>query len=357
MQPLKQNQFGGAFGGPIVKDQTFFFGYYEGFRNRQGETVKPTVPSAAQRGGDFSELCQSGFDPKTGVCKDSDPSHQLTFFFQPVPFNQMTTVMPISSISQKILPFFPKPNDGPHTFTTTQSLSLDNNQFGLRFDHYLNPANTLNFRYMYSSGPTTDPLSPAGANVPGFPVGLYDRAQNFVVQETHTFSPSLIGIGRFSYLRNQFLFDQHINHQLPSTLGFQYQPTLPKAAGPPFIQVGGYASVGDPITGPRDTYENTFDFSGSLSWVKGRHEMKFGGGFRRDQVNALFGIASNGFFVFSSFPFSDGFASFLAGQPVFFLQGGGNPDRHIRGKALNQLLWPGHFQSHISVDGEPRVAL
>ena len=53
VQPLKQNQFGGTFGGPIVKDKTFFFGYYEGFRNRQGETVPATVPSLAERRGNF----------------------------------------------------------------------------------------------------------------------------------------------------------------------------------------------------------------------------------------------------------------------------------------------------------------
>ena len=50
VQPLKQNQFGGTFGGPIVKDKTFFFGYYEGFRNRQGETVSATVPTLDERG-------------------------------------------------------------------------------------------------------------------------------------------------------------------------------------------------------------------------------------------------------------------------------------------------------------------
>jgi hypothetical protein len=344
VQPLKQNQFGGTFGGPIVKDKTFFFGYYEGFRNRQGETVSATVPTLDERGGDFSAMCPAGFD-STGFCKSvnpagpPDPSQQLyNFAGGPpfyVPYNRVSSINPIA---QNVLPFFPLPNQGvnhPNTFTTTQSLSVDNNQVGLRFDHYLNPANTLNFRYMYSSGPTTDPLSPAGANVPGFPVGIYDRAQNFVGQETHTFSPRVIGVARLSFLRNQFLLDQHLNGELPSALGFQYQPTLTQAAGPPFIQVGGYASVGDPITGPRNTYQNTFDLSGSVSWIRGRHEMKFGGGFRSDQINALFGIASNGFFVFSTFPYSDGFASFLAGQPVFFLQGGGNPNRHIRGKALN----------------------
>jgi hypothetical protein len=180
-----------------------------------------------------------------------------------------------------------------------------------------------------------------GANVPGFPVGEYDRAQNFVAQETHIFSPSTIGVARFSFLRNVFLLDEHLNHQSPSSLGFQYAPTLPSASGPPFIQVGGYASVGDPITGPRNTFQNTFDLSGSLSWIHGRHEFKFGGGYRRDQINALQGIATNGFFVFAGIPsqanflYNDGFANFLSGNPVVFLQGGGNFNREIRARALD----------------------
>src|SRR5580704_5318196 len=72
IQPLKQNQFGATFGGPIIKDKTFFFGYYEGFRNRQGETVPATVPSAAEREGNFAELCTSingdAIDPTSGLC-------------------------------------------------------------------------------------------------------------------------------------------------------------------------------------------------------------------------------------------------------------------------------------------------
>ena len=247
----------------------------------------------------------------------------------------MTLFTPIDPIATNVLPFFPLPNQGENGFIATQTLSENNDQFGLRLDHYLSRADTLNFRYMYSSGPTTDPLSPVGANVPGFPVGEYDRAQNFVAQETHIFSPTTIGVARFSYLRNKFLLDEHLNHESPSDLGFQYAPTLPSAAGPPFIQVGGYASVGDPITGPRNTFQNTFDLSGSLSWIHGRHELKFGGGYRRDQINALQGIASNGFFVFANFPYSDGFASFLSGNPVVFLQGGGNFAREIRDRALD----------------------
>src|ERR1700676_1906500 len=336
VQPLKQNQFGGTFGGPILKDKTFFFGYYEGFRNRQGKTVPATVPSLAERQGNFAELCTgSGNQFMGGVCVDK--SGQLFFPGQlfnfstvqpvPVPNNQLPAIDPTAA---NVLPFFPLPNSGENSFITTQTLSENNDQFGFRLDHYLSHADTLNFRYMYSSGPTTDPLSPVGANVPGFPVGEYDRAQNFVAQETHIFSPTTIGVARFSFLRNVFLLDEHLNHQSPSSLGFQYAPTLQSASGPPFIQVGGYASVGDPITGPRNTYQNTFDLSGSLSWVHGRHEFKFGGGYRRDQINALQGIATNGFFVFAGIPsqanflYNDGFANFLSGNPVVFLQGGGN---------------------------------
>src|ERR1700733_12807944 len=337
VQPLKQNQFGATFGGPILKDKTFFFGYYEGFRNRQGETVPATVPSVAERQGDFAEECTdlsgASFDPSTGLC--SNPQGQLTFFGTPVPFNQMTLFTPIDPIATNVLPFFPMPNQGANGFIATQTLIENNDQFGVRLDHYLSRVDTLNFRYMYSSGPTTDPLSPVGANVPGFPVGEDDRAQNFVAQETHIFSSNTIAVGRFSFLRNTFLLDEHLNHESPTDLGFQYAPTLPSAAGPPFIQVGGYASVGDPITGPRNTFQNTFDASGSLSWIHGRHDFKFGGGYRRDQINALQGIASNGFFVFANFPYSDGFASFLSGNPVVFLQGGGDFSREIRDRALD----------------------
>ena len=340
VQPLKQNQFGATFGGPIIRDKTFFFGYYEGFRNRQGESVPATVPSQAERGGDFGELCTatSSFDP-SGIC--GNPAGQLTFFGKKVPFNQMTLFTPIDPVATNVTPFFPLPNQGANGFIGTETLSENTDQFGVKLDHYLSHKDTLNFRYMYSSGPTTDPLSPAGANVPGFPVGEYDRAQNFVAQETHIFSPTIIGVARFSYLRNKFLLDQHLNHEPASDLGFQYDPTLPSAAGPPFIQVGGYATVGDPITGPRNTFQNTFDFSGSLNWIHGRHEFKFGGGYRRDQINALQGIATNGFFVFAGIPsqanflYNDGFANFLSGNPVVFLQGGGDFGREIRDRAMD----------------------
>jgi Carboxypeptidase regulatory-like domain/TonB dependent receptor len=340
VEPLKRNQYGGTFGGPLKRDKTFFFLYYEGLRERAGETRQSTVPSLHERDGDFSELCPEGFDAN-GVCNDPDPAHGHQIYnvfvppnqpLQPLPFNQVPFIHPIS---QNLLAFYPLPNIGNNTFVSTQNKSSDNDQFGVRLDHYLSPRDTLNFRYIFSQGNVVDPLSTSGANVPGFPVGEEHRAQNFVATETHTFSPNLVALGRISFLRNRFFFDEHINHTDPASLGFQYAPTLEAALGPPFVQVAGFASIGDPITGPRQTWDSNLGLNGSLTWIRGRHELKFGGGYSYDRLNVLFGIATNGFFVFAPAPFTNSFANFLIGQPAFFLQGGGDPSRNLRGHAVN----------------------
>lgn len=342
VEPLKRNQYGGTFGGPVKRDKTFLFLYYEGLRERAGETREATVPSEAERGGDFGEVCTIGvhgvFD-SNGNCVDPVttaflPQGQIfnEFANAPVPYNQLP--FPINSVSQNLLQYFPLPNAGENTFVSTLNKSTDNDQFGVRLDHYVSSRDVLNFRYIFSQGNILDPLSTAGANVPGFPVGEDHRSQNFVATETHTFSPNLVGLARVSFLRNRFLFEEHINHTRPDNL-FAYPATLDAALGLPFIQFAGYASIGDPITGPRNSYDSDLDFSSSLTWIRGRHEMKFGGGYTYDRLNVLQGIASNGFYVFIPVPFSDAFASFLFGQPYIFLQGGGDFSRNLRGHAVN----------------------
>ena len=166
----------------------------------------------------------------------------------------------------------------------------------------------------------------------------------------------MIGVFRFSYLRNKFLFGEHINNTTPLSLGFHYTPSLAAAVGPPSIQISGYTTIGNPTTGPRDTFENAFDESASLSWVHGRHELKFGGGYQRLQVNALQGIATNGFFVFAGFPVvPDAFASFLFGQPVVFLRAW--VILSAASGEMQELLCAGHVQGNIAPDLEPGLAL
>ena len=341
VEPLHRNQFGGTFGGPIIRDKTFFFVYYEGVRDSQGETTRATVPSDPERNGNFADQCplNNGTFNAQGLCIDNTTGQvsqngQLfnEFNGQPIPNNQLPFINPIS---QNLLPYYPHANSGAFTYVGTQTFVSNTDQFGVRVDHLLTERDALNFRYSYGQSSQTDPLSTQGANVPGFPVGENQKPQNFVAQETHTFSPTLVGQLRFSFLRNKLLLDEHLNNTTPSSLGFAYEPSLESAIGPPFIQVGGYASIGDPITGPRNTYQNSFDYTGSLTWIKGRHQLKFGGGYQYDQINVLQGIATNGFFVFSTFPVNNPFASFLFGQPVFFLQGGGNFSRNLRGHAFN----------------------
>src|SRR5882724_8173521 len=212
-EPLKQNQFGASLGGPVRKDKTFLFGFYEGFRNRQGETQSSTVPSLAERSGDFSAACPEGFTG--GFC--NNPGHQLfnVFLNKPYPNNQLTDINPLST---GLLSLFPLPNSGPNVFNSTEVVTQDSNQFGLRLDHYLSSTDALKFRYMFNDGTQFNPIPTSGASVPGFPVGQDQRAQNFVVQEAHTFNPALIGTLRFSYLRNKFLYGERTNHTTPASL-------------------------------------------------------------------------------------------------------------------------------------------
>jgi Carboxypeptidase regulatory-like domain/TonB dependent receptor len=328
--PLRQNQFGATVGGPIIKNKLFFFGYYEGFRNDQGVTALTTVPSMQERIGNFAELCPEGFT--FGFC--NNPHNQLfnVLANAPYPNNQLPSINPIS---QNLLQYFPEPNVGTNTYSASGVINNDYNQFGAKIDYYLTQNDNLNFRYSFYQSSDLNPLSPQGASVPGFPVASDQRAQNFVAQETHTFTPTLVGVLRFSFLRNKLLYSQSQVHTPPEDLGFQYSPSLAVAEGPPFIQISGYTNIGNPITGPRNTYENLYNFSGSMSWSRGKHLFKFGGGYQYQQINVTQGIATNGFFVFAPFPVTDAFASFLSGEPVVFLQGLGNFTRHIRGNEFN----------------------
>ena len=182
-EPLKQNQFGASLGGPIRKDKTFLFGFYEGFRNHQGETQSSTVPSVAERGGDFSTTCPEGFT--AGFC--NNPNHQLfnVFLNKPYPNNQLTDINPLSV---GLLSLFPLPNSGTNLFTSTQIVTQNYDQGGIRLDHYLTPSDALNFRYMINDGNQFNPIPDfrrQRSRFPGRPgsaLAKFCRAGNAYVQ-------------------------------------------------------------------------------------------------------------------------------------------------------------------------------
>ncbi|HEX7362857.1 MAG TPA: carboxypeptidase regulatory-like domain-containing protein [Bryobacteraceae bacterium] len=332
-EPLRQNQFGGTLGGPIRRDKDFFFVYYEGQRDRQGETQAAIVPTAAERTGDFSGLTAAG---------SSQPEPLINEFTgQQFPGNKIPPYM-LSPISIKAQNLYPLPNIGPELYSATQMLTNNYDQGGFRLDHYFGGGDRLFARYAASSVHTLDPLPINGSSVPGFPVSDSVTTNSATISDVHLFSPRTIQTARIASFRNVFFYGDAQNHTPASSLGFQYEPTLATSEGVPYMIVSGYSDVGNPITGPQNTYQNDYQAYYSLATTRGSHNFKFGGNLDRQQINVLLGIATNGFFVFASFPASDAFASFLLGQPVQFFQGGGDFNRGLRkwiGAAYAQDEW------------------
>ena len=136
---------------------------------------------------------------------------------------------------------------GPTGIPHLGVINNDYNQFGIKVDDYLTQKDNLNFRYSFYQSSDLNPLSPQGASVPGFPVGQeVSGRRSFVAQETNTFSrrPWSECCGSRS-CGNKLLYGQSEVHTPPSSLGFQYSPSLPVAEGPPFIQISGYTNGPD----------------------------------------------------------------------------------------------------------------
>ncbi len=317
IEPLKQNQFGGTLGGPLQKNRLFFFGYYEGYRNRQGTTQSALVPTAAQRAGDFSGLptplrdfTQGGAIVPGGIIPPSR--------FNPVAIAILDRFYPLGNTSSSV-------------YTTTEVAKNNMDQAGGRLDFNRSEKSQFYLRYAYSTGYNLNPFSVRGSALPGFPVRDDTSGHSAVLSNTYLFSPTLSNSMRLSFLRYLFNFDQRINQPTPAELGLGYESTSDIGAGSPFFNLSGYSPVGGAITGPRDTAQNTYEIENALSWFRRRHSLKFGANFRRTQINAIQAIAPNAFFVFgATYPTSDAFANFLLGRPVTFYQGIGNFSRGMR---------------------------
>jgi outer membrane receptor protein involved in Fe transport len=316
VEPLKQHQFGAAVGGPISRDRILFFGYYEGFRNKQGLTTTATVPTAQERQGDFSGMGQPLINFAAGGV--------------PVPGNRIPDAA-INPVARNVLNLYPLGNVSPSLYRETVMMENVLDQAGVRADLNRSANDQLFARYSYSGGHNINPISVRGTDAPGFPTRDDLGTSAATVSSTHIFSPSLTNSARVTFLRHKFRFDQRLNQTPPSALGFGYESSNAVGQGPPFFNVSGYSPIGGAITGPRNTTQQTFEIQDSLVWTNRRHLVKLGGEFRHTGIDMIQAIAPNAFFVFAgTFPTNNAVANLLLGAPVTFFQGLGDFTRGIR---------------------------
>ena len=281
LPPLNQNEYGVTLGGPLKKNKLFLFGDWEGFRQAFGTTYIASVPTVNQRAGVFlaSEGAGTIYDPTTG-----NPFANNT-----IPSNRM------SSVGQALLNLFPQPNlpgtvsagNGvANNFTGPVVQTQHVNRVDTRFDASISTKDAMFARYSIFDAFTALPplFGPvATGNIPGSPGKGPSRDQSIVLGEVHTFSPSLINEARFSFSRirdTYYNYDYGVNEA--TQLGIPNINTFgPISTGLPIISISGLSALGTTGPIPALRYENSFQWLDNVTWIHGRHKVKFGADIHR----------------------------------------------------------------------------
>lgn len=323
--PLKQNQFGGDIGFPIIKNRLFMFGDYQGTRLRTaGGTVNNlgyggffTIPTPAMRTGDFSQMLggpitgatSNGgtfttlqnqlFDPTTTACISGCNPGTLTAMSGATPVytrlpyagNKLTPTQ-LDPAALKMLASLPSPNQPVPTgaypqndYYTTTAGDLTTDQGDGRVDFHLNDNNSIFGSISWSDtvkssvAPFTGPINGAGF----YGVGETDLGRDAMLSWTHIFSPTVVnelhaGFSRLVTTRVQP--DSNVDTYKAVGIG-GYDPTTAAAnnGGPPYLGLGRYTG-NNPNWLPTQEYSNEWDFIENLAIVHGNHSIKVGAEWR-----------------------------------------------------------------------------
>ena len=370
--PYKQNQFGFTFGGPIIKNKTFFFGDYEGTRIRQALPQLATVPSTAEAGGDFSELLGAQvFDPITNapildcagnntyygevfdarqaqVGVSANPSGNCGVSASPIVGGVPTNVigpwagnpnLQLDSVATNLvangnLPA-PTPNlppllsSGGNYFTDPKRNETDD-RFDIRVDQTFSQKD--NFFARFSFGNSSNFLPSPFQTVldgGGFQDGYsQNNARGLAASEIHAFRPELVNEFRFGYNQlHSHRLSLNSNVNLSQQYNFQGVPFGPDLGGLPSISFdNGVQAIGSAQFLPAIEKQQSFVVGDNLSWTHGRHALKVGGELRFEQFTLFEPAAGRGYWTFGN-DFTDNpgtltggtggdaFASFLLGIP------------------------------------------
>ncbi len=281
----QRNQFGYALGGPIVADRTFFFTDYEGFIERQGLTRLTNVPTLAERSGDFTN--------------SSLPTPVIPGF-GPVPIIPPAFQHPVGAA---IAALYPEPNRASTTanFVSSPTQRINRHQFDGRVDHRFNSRAEVSARYSFVDRDLFEPFATAqgSALVPGYGNDAPRRAQNFMLSETHVFTPNFLNELRFALNRVRAdVTQENPAANLNAAVGLPV-PANSRDFGLSQINVTGFATLGHEINSPTHALNNTWQILNHATWVHGRHTLKFGGDFRALRHSAFRDVQSRGFLNFT----------------------------------------------------------